>query len=81
MEHIELRDLQRNLTSTMPEAEAQRICSQLLQGIQCLHENNFVHRDLKPQVDNPRLIRSDEDTILLTIQECLCYSQRPSMEC
>ncbi|CAG7932049.1 unnamed protein product [Penicillium olsonii] len=49
MEHIELGDLQKNLTNTLPEAEVQRICSQLLQGIQCLHENRLVHRDLKPQ--------------------------------
>ncbi|PWY93081.1 kinase-like protein [Aspergillus sclerotioniger CBS 115572] len=50
MEHIDLRDLQRHLKGPIPEPEVQQICFQLLQGIQCLHDNRFVYRDLKPQV-------------------------------
>jgi serine/threonine protein kinase len=76
MEHIDLRDLQRQLTGPIPETEAQQICSQLLHGVQCLHDNKFVHRDLKPQVGHLGLTGSDEDANLLTIQERLCEIQR-----
>lgn len=50
MEHIELGDLQHHLRvrGPSPENEARQICSQLLRGVQCLHDNQFVHRDLKP---------------------------------
>lgn len=50
MEHICLGNLQDNLTGPVPETEAKQICFQVLQGIQCLHDNDFVHRDLKPEV-------------------------------
>ncbi|KAJ9481498.1 hypothetical protein VN97_g11978 [Penicillium thymicola] len=48
MEHMELGDLQHYLRNPLPENEARQICAQLLRGIQCLHDNQFVHRDLKP---------------------------------
>ncbi|CAI7634839.1 unnamed protein product [Penicillium discolor] len=48
MEHIELGDLQHHLHGPLPENEARQICTQLLRGVQCLHDNQFVHRDLKP---------------------------------
>jgi calcium/calmodulin-dependent protein kinase I len=67
MEHIDLRDLQRQLTGPIPETEAQQICSQLLHGVQCLHDNKFVHRDLKPQVGYLGQTGWDEDANLLTI--------------
>lgn len=59
MEHIELGDLQRHLRGPLPENEARQICTQLLRGIQCLHDNHFVHRDLKPGVCFPELTGSD----------------------
>ncbi|CAG7955120.1 unnamed protein product [Penicillium salamii] len=49
MEHIEFGDLQEHLQGPLPEAEARQICFQILHGLQSLHENQFVHRDLKPQ--------------------------------
>ncbi|KAJ5213670.1 hypothetical protein N7449_000839 [Penicillium cf. viridicatum] len=48
MEHMELGDLQHHLRGPLPENEARQICTQLLRGVQCLHDNQFVHRDLKP---------------------------------
>lgn len=59
MEHIELGDLQRHLRGPLPENEARQICTQLLRAIQCLHDNHFVHRDLKPGVCFPELTGSD----------------------
>lgn len=50
MEHMKLGDLQHHLRGPLPENEARQICTQLLRGIQCLHDNQFVHRDLKPGV-------------------------------
>ncbi|CAI7574824.1 unnamed protein product [Penicillium viridicatum] len=48
MEHMKLGDLQHHLRGPLPEIEARQICTQLLRGVQCLHDNQFVHRDLKP---------------------------------
>ncbi|CAG8037245.1 unnamed protein product [Penicillium salamii] len=49
MEHIEFGDLQEHLQGPLRESEARQICFQILHGLQSLHENQFVHRDLKPQ--------------------------------
>jgi serine/threonine protein kinase len=48
MEHIELGDLQRHLTQALPEPEVRQITIQVLEGLSFMHENGFVHRDLKP---------------------------------
>ena len=50
MEAIELRDLGKHLKEPLLEDEARGISSQLLRGLVNLHENNFVHRDLNPNV-------------------------------
>jgi serine/threonine protein kinase len=50
MEYIEHGDLQRYLTRPFPENEAREIAYQLLEGITFMHDNMFVHRDLKPSV-------------------------------
>lgn len=59
MEHIELGDLDIHLKGPLPEIEARQISYQILQGLQHLHDNGFVHRDLKPRVGIPLLARSD----------------------
>ncbi|KAL4961630.1 serine/threonine-protein kinase [Aspergillus stella-maris] len=48
MEHIKHGSLAAHLTHPLPEDEASQIILQILEGLACLHENEFVHRDLKP---------------------------------
>ncbi|UKZ73157.1 hypothetical protein TrVFT333_000798 [Trichoderma virens FT-333] len=48
MEYLELGDLQRHLIKPLPESEAQQITLQVLEGLKYMHENGFVHRDVKP---------------------------------
>lgn len=48
MEYLELGDLQNYLSRPLHESDARDITSQVLEGLQIMHENNFVHRDLKP---------------------------------
>ncbi|ETS83229.1 hypothetical protein PFICI_05105 [Pestalotiopsis fici W106-1] len=48
MEYVEHGDLQKRLTQPYAEIEVQSIASQLLEGLQFMHENGFTHRDLKP---------------------------------
>ncbi|KAF3021955.1 hypothetical protein E8E14_009683 [Neopestalotiopsis sp. 37M] len=48
MEYMEHGDLQKRLTRPYPEVEVLSIASQLLEGLQFMHENGFTHRDLKP---------------------------------
>lgn len=52
MEYCELGDLHGYMTSMppLPEAEAREITFQTLEGVRFMHENEFAHRDLKPQV-------------------------------
>lgn len=53
MEYLELGDLQDYLhgqKQPLPEVEAQCIMSQILEGLDLMHENGYAHRDLKPNV-------------------------------
>ncbi|KAI4929126.1 hypothetical protein J4E85_005751 [Alternaria conjuncta] len=33
----------------LPELEVQQIACQILEGLECMHKDEFIHRDLKPQ--------------------------------
>ncbi|KAJ9481513.1 hypothetical protein VN97_g11965 [Penicillium thymicola] len=58
MEYLELGDLQDYVfgqSQPLPEFEAQCIMSQILEGLDLMHENGYTHRDLKP---NNILLRS-----------------------
>ena len=50
MEYFSYGDLQNYLLSPISEAEVQEITSQVLEGLLFMHDNGFVHRDLKPTV-------------------------------
>ena len=50
MEYFQFGDLQRNLARPLPELEARQITMQVLEGLEFMHDNDFVHRDLKPGV-------------------------------
>lgn len=50
MEFLPLGDLQRYLMRPLPECQAKQITEQVLEGLQFMHDNGFIHRDLKPAV-------------------------------
>lgn len=49
MEYLPLGDLQSHLHSALTEIEGRQITKQILRGLAFLHEEDFAHRDLKPQ--------------------------------
>ncbi|KAF7525619.1 hypothetical protein G7054_g11019 [Neopestalotiopsis clavispora] len=48
MEYLVHGDLQRHLQAPLKESETKQITSQVLEGLTFMHDNGFVHRDLKP---------------------------------
>ncbi|OCL04087.1 kinase-like protein [Glonium stellatum] len=48
MEYFHLGDLSKHMKEPMHEAHASQITSQVLEGLSFMHENEFTHRDLKP---------------------------------
>lgn len=49
MEYLALGDLEAHIAHPLAEIEARQISSQVLEGLGYMHENGFVHRDLKPK--------------------------------
>lgn len=50
MEYIKHGDLGSHLTKPLPNEEAREIVFQVAEGLDHMHKNGFVHRDLKPEV-------------------------------
>ncbi|CAG8015659.1 unnamed protein product [Penicillium olsonii] len=49
MEYILHGDLKKHLEQALPEDQAGQVVRQVLEGLECMHENGFAHRDLKPE--------------------------------
>jgi serine/threonine protein kinase len=50
MEYLPDGDLHKYLGSPLPEIEGQHIVSQILEGLNFMHDKGFAHRDLKPAI-------------------------------
>jgi serine/threonine protein kinase len=50
MEYIQHGDLGSCLKVPLPENETREVTFQVAEGLEELHNNGFVHRDLKPEV-------------------------------
>ncbi len=50
MEYLPDGDLHQYLNSSLSESEGQLVVFQILEGLNCMHEHGFAHRDLKPAV-------------------------------
>jgi serine/threonine protein kinase len=55
MEYFPYGDLGRYIAAGFTEADTKIIATQLLEGLEIMHVNDFAHRDLKPQVSHLRL--------------------------
>ncbi|TVY18870.1 Ankyrin repeat domain-containing protein [Lachnellula arida] len=53
MEYLPLGDLSHWAKYSKSEGDLKTICQQLLEGLEIMHANGFMHRDLKPQRANP----------------------------
>lgn len=50
MEYLPKGDLLKHLTKPLPVLEAKSIAVQILEGLYHMHDAEFTHRDLKPEV-------------------------------
>jgi hypothetical protein len=81
MEYFPLGDLEKFMRDSPPFSEeaSMQIVQQLLEGVECMHENGFAHRDIKPGV-------SDFSFIHIAVHserelEHIGASQLPRMDC
>ena len=62
MEYLPYGDLHHYLGQPLPELEGQQIVSQILEGLDFMHDSGFAHRDLKPAVSQGQSYRMGSDT-------------------
>lgn len=43
-------DIEQYLATALPEVECRQIVQQILKGLRFMHDHDFAHRDLKPNV-------------------------------
>jgi serine/threonine protein kinase len=80
MEYLEHGDLGRFLDKPFREKEAKDITFQLVQGLNHMHENKFVHRDLKPQVSGTESIHGYSHASSISgFNACLRISLSPNL--
>jgi serine/threonine protein kinase len=77
MEYATAGDLQRYIDRRFSEREVILITSQVLDGLQYMHEEGFAHRDLKPAVRNCSLQRRVLDFCSPSPQEYLSHGPPP----
>ena len=56
MEYISHGNLRQYLEVERPESEAKEITRQLLEGLLVIHQEGFVHRYLKPEVETSPIV-------------------------
>lgn len=54
MEYLKHGDLEQYLALPLLEREGRQIVHQILEGLNCMHDSGFAHRDLKPAVSRTR---------------------------
>ena len=68
LEYVEFGDLESNLEKrgkTLPEAEVKTILTQILEGVEFMHAEKYIHRDLKPQVKRHHLLTANHWVIYI----------------
>jgi calcium/calmodulin-dependent protein kinase I len=64
MEYFPRGDLQsyiNNMPRPLAEQEVSQVAYQIAEGLKIMHENGFVHRDIKPAVSVSFLIKFNSD--------------------
>jgi hypothetical protein len=56
MEYFQFGTLDLYITQALKENDARTIALQLLEGVKIMHDEQFTHRDLKPQVCQSHLV-------------------------
>jgi serine/threonine protein kinase len=59
MEYFQRGTLDLYIKDTLTEDDSRSIAQQLFDGVRIMHEENFTHRDLKPQVGDIQRMMSE----------------------
>lgn len=70
MEYFKHGTLDMFINPALVEQDVQTIALQLLEGLKIMHEEQFTHRDLKPQVSRRFLVKNPGVNINRTYSSC-----------